>query len=324
MRKIRLEHKSEVLDSLELEWWDKNALMIEKIWKFDDFLSRIIRRRYIKRSQKFLLGKKKQVKVLELGCGSGWVGQFFASKNIFVHGTDFSPNQVALAKKNAELAGKQRYTSYEIADSTNSNFDTSEYDAVLLHAFIHHLDQPEFDNLFRGTLSTMKSGTKFWFYEPTHVETSETTNISGNNSNLRIAAMIRGNKTVNAISYVAHKLKLNDQLLKNQFETETKIALQNGWYFSPKEIPIESEGFTQILRSNGITINDSYWATGFLIGWANCVAILKNPKLRRLLSNLLIRPLAILDNWIISDTEFMNRIMKPPSYAFRVWECVKD
>ena len=323
MRKIRIENKSEALDTLELEWWDKNALMIEKIWKFDDFLSKIIRKSYIKKSKKFLLGEKKQVKVLELGCGSGWVGQFFASKNIFVHGTDFSPNQVDLAKKNSVLAGKQQYTSYAVADSTNSNFDASEYDAVLLHAFIHHLDQPEFDKLFTGLLSKMKSGTKFWFYEPTHVENIKNISISGLNSKLRIALMILGNKTVNTINYLASRLKLNDELLKNQFENETKTAIQNGWYFSPKEIPIESEGFAQTLSSNGIAVSDSYWATGFLIGWANSVALLKNRKLRWFLSNLFIRPLGKIDNWIISDTEFMNRIMKPPSYAFRVWECVK-
>lgn len=324
MRKIRLENKSEALDSLELEWWDKNALMIEKIWKFDDFLSRIIRKNYIRKSQKFILGEKKNVKVLELGCGSGWVGQFFASKNIFVHGTDFSPNQVDLARKNAALVGKQKYTSYEVADSTKANFDTSDYDAVLLHAFIHHLDQPEFDKLFAGILSQMKSGTKFWFYEPTHVGKIENIKKSKNKNKLRILAMILGNKTVNMISNLAGSLKLNDELLKKQFENETKTAQQNGWYFSPKEIPIESEEFAKTLRANGITVRNSYWATGFLIGWANCVALLRNRELRRLLSNLIIRPLATLDDWIITDDEFMNRIMKPPSYAFRVWECVKD
>jgi hypothetical protein len=169
----------------------------------------------------------------------------------------------------------------------------------------------------------MKSGTKLWFYEPTHVEKIETINVSGLESKLRIVAIILGNKTVSTINYLASKLKLNDELLKNQFETETKIAIQNGWYFSPKEIPIESEGFSKTLSSNGIEIRDSYWATGFLIGWANSVALLKNRELRWFLSNLLIRPLAKLDNWIISETNFMNEIMKPPSYAFRVWECVK-
>jgi hypothetical protein len=58
MRKIRIEKKSEILVSLDFQWWGKNALTKDKKLKYDEFLSQNFSRGYIEKSPKFFFREK--------------------------------------------------------------------------------------------------------------------------------------------------------------------------------------------------------------------------------------------------------------------------
>ena len=92
MRTERIVVSTKELDELEKEWWNSNAETIEKIWAQNLDLQKQIRLFYLSRMKKFFLTgtNKKPFKVLEIGCGTGWVGRLIAGPGLHIIGTDFS------------------------------------------------------------------------------------------------------------------------------------------------------------------------------------------------------------------------------------------
>ena len=69
------------IEQLEYQWWNDNAGIIAKVWEMHDDISWTVRKYYIRRATEFFWGSEKNVTILELGCGSGWVGQLLAGPN---------------------------------------------------------------------------------------------------------------------------------------------------------------------------------------------------------------------------------------------------
>ena len=170
MKKERSLHTSEELDKLELDWWNRNAEIVSKAWEMHDDVSRTVRKVYLEKARKFFQSDKKKMTILELGCGSGWVGQFIANSNLHIIGTDFSENQIQLAIKNAKKKGLEEYCKYQLTDVFDCINKDSEFfqhiDGVMIHGFLHHLNGQEIETIFYNIKKYLKQGTRLWIYEP--------------------------------------------------------------------------------------------------------------------------------------------------------------
>ena len=75
---------------------------------------------------------------LEAGCGNGLVTKYLAEKyGASVTGIDIDPQQIALARKEAEDMQNIRYLE---ADTTNLPFEDRKFDIVLSFGVLHHIE----------------------------------------------------------------------------------------------------------------------------------------------------------------------------------------
>ena len=81
---------------------------------------------------------KSNNKVLDIGCGTGTIGLFLASKGMRVVGTDISKNAIYIAKENAKELGLTKSINF-----TTSKFPaqkiSGKYDLVILSEVLEHL-----------------------------------------------------------------------------------------------------------------------------------------------------------------------------------------
>ena len=80
----------------------------------------------------------KKSKVLDIGCGAGFLTNFLAEHGHEVTGIDLSPQSLELAKE--KDATKQ--VSYEIADATHLPFDAASFDVVCAMDLLEHVNHP--------------------------------------------------------------------------------------------------------------------------------------------------------------------------------------
>jgi ubiquinone/menaquinone biosynthesis C-methylase UbiE len=81
-------------------------------------------------------------KILELGCGIGFVSIFLSETyNMNVYGTDFDPAQIELARK---IHPENNKLHFSVEDAKHLNFKDSEFDLVLSQNVFHHIPDWEF------------------------------------------------------------------------------------------------------------------------------------------------------------------------------------
>lgn len=80
---------------------------------------------------------KKIKRVLEIGCGAGFVSSYLAENyDIEVYGTDFDNEQIQLANK---LQPKSELLYYQVEDATKLSFNDSSFDLVISQYVFHHI-----------------------------------------------------------------------------------------------------------------------------------------------------------------------------------------
>lgn len=306
----------ESIERLEHEWWETNAALVAKVWEMHPEMSLAARRSYLRRAREFLTTDvSSPAHVLELGCGSGWVGQSICGPDLLITGTDFSSHQIGLAEQRAQRLGLDRFTNYQIAESGEWPNLSRPVTGVLIHAFLHHLDGAELDGFWRMLANRLTAGTKIWVYEPAfHIEPDQP-----------IPRPSRLHKLATSCVSNASKIFRTFDLL----DRDTKAAVLRlfeeadaaGRHLSPKEVPFDIAQLSTELAP-GIQVVRSYWATAFIIGWLFEANLLRSPILRRIAAHSLGRFLAMVDGLVVKDESYMRRYCVAPRHAFRVWECV--
>jgi 2-polyprenyl-3-methyl-5-hydroxy-6-metoxy-1,4-benzoquinol methylase len=155
--------ESLVLD--EKNWWAKYAEYENKYsWVQPVEIQKIIRRRYVKQLLTIL---DKESKILELGCGTGWLLFMLAEagfKNLT--GTDFSKEQLDIAisrkQKSSELVKKRLRFLY----TNNEDVEKEKYDVIICHGFLHHLSEKEIFNVIDFAKKQLNSNGKLIVWEP--------------------------------------------------------------------------------------------------------------------------------------------------------------
>jgi len=298
---------------LEQQWWDENAPLVAKVWELHDEVSRVARWRYLQRARHFFATGHDDAHVVELGCGSGWVGQSICGRGLRITGTDFSASQIALARENAARRGLGAFTHYQVATSGVWPSLDRAGTGILIHAFLHHLDGAELDAFFDMLHRNVAPGTQIWIYEPAF-HPDPPAGPAADPFAYRAATTI-----VAHMSKLYRRLDLIDTDTRDRFAALFARANDAGWHLSPKEVPFQLEAFDRELARH-VAVTQSYWATALVIGWVFETNLIRSSVLRLLAAQTVVRLLAQLDGRLVRDDAFMRRNCTAPNYGFRVWE----
>ncbi len=307
-------------DVLELQWWNTNAEIISKVWEMHHDVSWAIRKGYLSKAKDFLKSEGMAASVLELGCGSGWVGQSIADPKLTVLGTDASEAQISLARKNAKKKGLERICEYVPSDSLDWNRLQKKVNAVLIHSFLHHLNKKEIDELFDRFKGTFCSGTRVWIYEPAFYTASQQGGV--NDSNSRLPALSRlAARLMAVLSTGYQKYGLIDEATREAFMLLVRQADEKGWYLSPKEVPFDIDAFTHYLGEY-FQVVGQYWATINSVGLIFETNLVKNRLLRTIITRSVTPLISYSDRLLSSNAHFLRQTLAAPNYALHVWECI--
>ncbi len=83
------------------------------------------------------LKERKSVRVLDLGCGSGWLSIFLARAGFKVTGLDIAPQALNLAQMWAQQ--EQLNIKFEVGDIAEMPYEAGAFDAVVANSIFEHL-----------------------------------------------------------------------------------------------------------------------------------------------------------------------------------------
>lgn len=113
----------------------------------------------------FLLRRATEVqggKVLDLGCGSGWLSLELARRGLHVEGVDLAEEGIRIAQTYADTNSSTEgfgSATYRVADLNSIEIEPAKYDVVIAHAALHHV--LELERLFQQVASGLKPGGQF-------------------------------------------------------------------------------------------------------------------------------------------------------------------
>ena len=317
LRQHRSPRRDVALNAQELAWWNANAATIARVWEMPEEVSRMVRGRYLDRAREFFLQGRERTTVLELGCGSGWVGQTIAGPRLAILGVDFSQAQIDLAIERARRTGVEAYCRYFVSTPGAERGSLPQADAALIHAYLHHLDDEEIDAVLADVGALLAPGARVWIYEPAFRAEGAPTRGPEWHSRLGMRFCAMGARVVRAAGGF---LRLRDAAVDARFQALAEEARRNGWYLSPKEVPLEDEPFTRRLERT-LVVRSSYWATLHLVGWAYECALLEDSAFRTLACNSYLRMARAADAGALRDDAMVAAATAAPGHAFKVWEC---
>jgi ubiquinone/menaquinone biosynthesis C-methylase UbiE len=100
---------------------------------------------------------KKIKRVLEIGCGVGFVSSYLAENyDMEVYGTDYDSEQIQLANK---LQPKLERLYYQVEDATKLSFNDSSIDLVISQNVFHHI--PDWEKTIKEISRVLTPGGYF-------------------------------------------------------------------------------------------------------------------------------------------------------------------
>ncbi len=87
-----------------------------------------------------MIGTVKGLKILEIGCGSGWFGMQLAREGASVLGIDISGELVKEATREAEKQGCAGRVVFQKMAVENLSFKNNHFDLIIGSAILHHTD----------------------------------------------------------------------------------------------------------------------------------------------------------------------------------------
>lgn len=230
VRAKRIPISTPALDREEVEWWNGNADLIERIWGLSDALCSGVRAGYIaeiRTAFQKIVGKKK-LHILEIACGSGWPGRLLADADTRVTGLDFSEKQIQIAREKAATAGATT-CDYSCEDVTEipALIAQGGFDGSFIHCGIHHLSSEE---LRQSALSLAAAppGTPVVLVEPMYHDRRSF--LGGLLARvLDPACRVLQNRVAAGLSL--------DKKVAGETRALLEKADRGSWFLSPKEMP---------------------------------------------------------------------------------------
>ncbi len=113
------------------------------------------------------IAKRKGGKVLELGCGYGYLSLELARNGLDVLGVDLSPKSIEIAKQFAkENTFKETFglLKYKCADIISMTLEDESFDSIIFFSTLHHM--PDLNQLFPRLQKALKKGGNLIIVEP--------------------------------------------------------------------------------------------------------------------------------------------------------------
>lgn len=312
----------EEINQLEAEWWDNNAQVIEAIWTLPESIRLAVREHYLKKAKSFFLCSSespKPLKVIEIGCGSGWVGRIIAEPNVInIVGLDLSEQQIQIANQEAikaNISGTCQYYCQDLANFVVS--DNSNYNSVLIHAILHHLSWQEIHGIFKQ-ISVLGSGTKIFIYEPVYLSKHY------RNNSFLWRTLRKIIKVLFGFPYSLGKLctyrfeKSYNEILAKELNYITEEASKNNWVLSPKEIVFEESELLGFLEKY-CKIKDRYLCNYNSIRVGQISAMYDNKDLHQQFCQIVLPISRHIDNFLFASG-LLSCINN--DYVFMGYECI--
>lgn len=244
----------------EEEWWEKFLDIATRQWELVPRFNYILRKDYISEMKSFLFVPKG--KLLEVGCGSGWVGIEVAKSGMELFGIDTSPSQINNAKKRAKEAG---LVDPIFTVGTMADLDSSlRFDSVIIHAVLHHLAPDEIPTFFKQITALLKKHGRLYIYEP----------VSSGLTSPWI------NLCASVIFFLFWSPFWLLQKIGSYFRVGPKKfreAVKNGWSgFSPNEAPVDKSFLLNIIEKS-FSIDRLYYWHAYSLAFAMGCTELKPP-----------------------------------------------
>jgi SAM-dependent methyltransferase len=293
----RPDKSSDSMEEIEKLWWNSNSRLIEKVWVLSENINRQYRGSYVAKASEFFKEKKKQTKVLDLGCGSGWFGRMIADKDLEYYGMDFSSTQIDIANSEKVYAGNKDYLHY-------------------VHAFLHHLYWDELHQLFEELVKVLPSGCRFFIVEPIFQNGDSKLQNPNQDAAFSFTACYR-----NYLNAIKQEL-ISEGLYDTETEEELKIVIHesktNHFFFSPKQVSFKLNEFESFLRKYVKIENKTQ--CGFLnLETAQFVDRITSKEKKEFYSKELFPFVRSLDELLISNHNFEAN---PNAYQFFAFECI--
>ncbi|MCI0558171.1 MAG: class I SAM-dependent methyltransferase [Nitrososphaera sp.] len=110
-----------------------------------------------------LVGPVQGLRVLDVGCGDGWVTVSLAKKGAQVSGIDISDELINTAQRRAEREHLQEPASFHVMASEDLRFPENSFDLAIGSAILHHTD---IELSVRSIYRVLKQGGRGVFIEP--------------------------------------------------------------------------------------------------------------------------------------------------------------
>ena len=247
----------------EAAWWDKYGEINERIWHYDDYLHGVVRQDYLDEMVDFLY--KPDGRLLDFGCGGGWVTVPLATKGMVVEGIDVSQEQIERAEEKVRQLGLSNAV-YFCGDETF--IPTREpYDSIVAHSLLHHLSDQAKRDLLQILAEALVEGGRLYLYEP--MAAVEQRPWYGWLFDKLMGVPFR------ALRWFALAFHL--------YEPDIELLEQANWRMvSPDEAPILHEDLLGFLPPDLVLIKSTYWHA-YAIRYANFCMSLK-PQWRQYFS----------------------------------------
>ena len=152
-----------------IPWWaDVRQAKIKGkniFWRNDPRKESIIRGKERELLLKLASGEKRQ-RVLDIGCGSGWLSLELGRKGMNVIGLDVSRERLAIARKMLQTNPYKKNfgtVKYLCADINQIDFPQGHFDTIVAWDTLHHF--PNLDEVLAKSREWLKPGGKFIVYD---------------------------------------------------------------------------------------------------------------------------------------------------------------
>jgi len=98
-------------------------------------------------------------RVLDLGCGNGFMTPFILERGGIYEGTDISKNLIMIARKKYRQEIKNKLVNFKVGEATKLPYADKSFDMVISFAVLHHIPSPNLrQKFFKEAARVLKPG----------------------------------------------------------------------------------------------------------------------------------------------------------------------